>query len=56
MMYFFRMSHHFPQGIELLDSLEFKLKSAPTQSMKEKYELEMKKEIKKLQRVRDYFR
>jgi CCR4-NOT transcription complex subunit 3 len=24
--------------------------------MKEKYELEMKKEIKKLQRVRDYFR
>ena len=24
--------------------------------MKEKYEIEMKKEIKKLQRVRDYFR
>jgi len=25
-------------------------------SMKEKYEIEMKKEIKKLQRIRDYFR
>lgn len=24
--------------------------------MKEKYEIEMKKEIKKLQRIRDYFR
>jgi CCR4-NOT transcriptional regulation complex NOT5 subunit len=36
--------------------LEAKLNNAPTQSMKEKYEIEMKKEIKKLQRVRDYFR
>lgn len=50
------MSNYFPQGIELLESLEGKLINAPTQSMKEKYELEMKKEIKKLQRVRDYFR
>lgn len=30
--------------------------NAPNQSMKEKYEQEMKKEIKKLQRIRDYFR
>jgi len=30
--------------------------NAPTQAMKEKYEQEMKKEIKKLQRIRDYFR
>jgi len=30
--------------------------NAANQSMKEKYEQEMKKEIKKLQRSRDYFR
>lgn len=30
--------------------------NAPTPSMREKYEQEMKKEIKKLQRIRDYFR
>jgi CCR4-NOT transcription complex subunit 3 len=39
-----------------LESLEQKLNNAPTQTMKEKYEMEMKKEIKKLQRIRDYFR
>ena len=44
------------QGIEQLESLEQKLNNAPTQTMKEKYEIEMKKEIKKLQRIRDYFR
>jgi len=36
--------------------LRSKLINAPTQAMKEKYEQEMKKEIKKLQRIRDYFR
>ncbi len=36
--------------------LRSKLLNAPTQAMKEKYEQEMKKEIKKLQRIRDYFR
>jgi CCR4-NOT transcription complex subunit 3 len=36
--------------------LRSKLMNAPNQSMKEKYEQEMKKEIKKLQRIRDYFR
>jgi CCR4-NOT transcriptional regulation complex NOT5 subunit len=30
--------------------------NAPTPAMREKYEQEMKKEIKKLQRIRDYFR
>lgn len=33
-----------------------KLENAPTQNQKEKYEQEMKKEIKKLQRLRDFFR
>lgn len=33
-----------------------KLDNAPTPAMKERYEQEMKKEIKKLQRIRDYFR
>lgn len=36
--------------------LKSKLLNAPTQAMKDKYEQEMKKEIKKLQRIRDYFR
>ena len=44
------------QGITNLESLELKLNNAPTMAMKEKYEIEMKKEIKKLQRVRDFFR
>lgn len=43
-------------GITNLESLELKLNNAPTMAMKEKYEIEMKKEIKKLQRVRDFFR
>lgn len=44
------------QGIETLDMLEQKLQNAPSQSQKERFEIEMKKEIKKLQRVREYFR
>jgi CCR4-NOT transcription complex subunit 3 len=32
------------------------LNNAPSQTQKEKYEMEMKKEIKKLQRLRDFFR
>lgn len=30
--------------------------NAPTQTMREKYEVELKKEIKKLQRIRDIMR
>jgi len=30
--------------------------NAPSQSQKEKFEIEMKKEIKKLQRLRDWFK
>lgn len=36
--------------------LENKVENAPTISMKEKYRADMKKEIKKLQRLRDFFR
>lgn len=36
--------------------LENKLNNAPTMQAKEKFELEMKKEIKRLQRIRDAFR
>jgi CCR4-NOT transcriptional regulation complex NOT5 subunit len=32
------------------------MKNAPTVPMKEKFEMEMKKEIKKLQRLREFFR
>ena len=39
-----------------LKNLELKLNQAPTQAMKEKFEIEMKKEIKKLQRIREYFK
>ena len=39
-----------------MEVLRSKLMNAANQSMKEKYEQEMKKEIKKLQRIRDYFR
>ena len=42
--------------MEQLDLLEQKLNNAPTQAMKEKFEMEMKKEIKKLQRIRDFFK
>lgn len=40
----------------MINSLQSKLENAPTQNMKEKFESEMKKEIKKLQRMRDFFR
>jgi len=36
--------------------LQGKFVSAGSQSMKDKYEGEMKKQIKKLQRYRDFFR
>jgi CCR4-NOT transcription complex subunit 3 len=39
-----------------LENLETKLNNAPTMQAKEKYELEMKKEIKRLQRIRDFCR
>lgn len=32
------------------------MENSPTQAMKEKFESEMKKEIKKLQRLREFFR
>jgi CCR4-NOT transcription complex subunit 3 len=44
------------EGIQIIDALQLKLENAPTQNQKEKYEQEMKKEIKKLQRLRDFFR
>ena len=44
------------QGIGIINNLQAKLENAPTQSMKEKFESDMKKEIKKLQRLRDFFR
>jgi len=36
------------EGIEAITILQGKLENAPTQAMKEKFEGEMKKEIKKL--------
>ena len=36
------------EGIVIIDTLQAKLEAAPTQSQKEKFESEMKKEIKKL--------
>ncbi len=36
--------------------LEQKLINAPTQAMREKFEVELKREIKKLQRIRDMMR
>lgn len=44
------------EGIIIIDNLQAKLENTPAQSMKEKFESEMKKEIKKLQRLRDFFR
>ena len=41
------------EGVEEFDSVWEKLYQAPNQSQKEKYEAELKKEIKKLQRYRD---
>ncbi len=56
------VSFYFPfpytclQGISVLEGLEVKLQSSFNQSQKEKIELEMKKEIKKLQRLREWFK
>ena len=41
------------EGVEIFDDLYEKVYSAEQQSQKEKYEAELKKEIKKLQRLRD---
>lgn len=41
------------EGVEEFDDVWEKLYAAPNQSQKEKYEAELKKEIKKLQRYRD---
>lgn len=41
------------EGIEVFDQLYNKVYSAPTPQQKEKYEADLKKEIKKLQRYRD---
>lgn len=41
------------EGVELFDEIWEKVYSAEQQNQKEKYEVELKKEIKKLQRLRD---
>lgn len=41
------------EGVELFDEVYEKVYTAEQQSQKEKYEIELKKEIKKLQRLRD---
>jgi hypothetical protein len=41
------------EGIEEFDQIWEKVHSAPTPNLKEKYEADLKKEIKKLQRYRD---
>jgi CCR4-NOT transcription complex subunit 3 len=41
------------EGVEIFDDIYEKVYSADTQNQKEKYETELKKEIKKLQRLRD---
>lgn len=41
------------EGVELFDDIYEKVYTAEQQSQKEKYEIELKKEIKKLQRLRD---
>lgn len=41
------------EGVELFDEISEKVYSATQQSLKEKYETDLKKEIKKLQRFRD---
>lgn len=41
------------EGVELFDEIYEKVYSADQQNQKEKYEVELKKEIKKLQRLRD---
>lgn len=44
------------QGIAQLEVLESKVENASTISIKEKYRQDMKREIKRLQRLRDIFR
>ena len=41
------------EGVELFDDITDKVYNASQQSLKEKYEGDLKKEIKKLQRLRD---
>eukprot|EP01039_Chlorochromonas_danica_P010757 gene10757-11956_t len=41
------------EGVEVFDSIWEKVYAAESQSLKEKYEADLKKEIKKLQRLRD---
>ena len=41
------------EGVELFDEITDKVYNASQQSLKEKYEGDLKKEIKKLQRLRD---
>lgn len=41
------------EGVEIFDDIWEKVYSAPQQALKEKYEADLKKEIKKLQRLRD---
>lgn len=41
------------EGVETFDAMVEKLESAPNLNQKEKYESDLKKEIKKLQRLRD---
>ncbi|GAU96711.1 hypothetical protein RvY_08116-2 [Ramazzottius varieornatus] len=41
------------EGMDVFDDIWSKVQEAPTQSHKEKYEQDLKKEIKKLQRLRD---
>jgi len=41
------------EGVDIFDEIWDKVYAASTQSQKEKYELDLKKEIKKLQRLRD---
>ena len=41
------------EGVEVFDEIWDKVYAAPQQSLKEKYEADLKKEIKKLQRLRD---
>lgn len=41
------------EGVEVFSALFEKLLLAPTQTLKEKLEVELKKELKKLQRFRD---
>jgi hypothetical protein len=41
------------EGVEIFDDLHEKVYAAEQQNQKEKYEADLKKEIKKLQRLRD---